>query len=173
MPLDCWRSRPPGCPPRLGGRRPRRRLFLPPPPEGRPGPTFIFFSFCRSAFSPPEGGLDCFALYYRWVLPARRTPNMRRNPLRLEKSLVNYLFCPSGAWSQLGAEGQLGSVAVGNNLNGTPARRRTQGLTRIVLHRSNSQCLGSRDVTNCSRPTCPSASTQPALTCRAHCIADQ
>src|SRR5262244_864600 len=46
MPPCCW-SRP-GRPPPAGfpplARRPRRRLFLPPPPEGRPGPAFILFS---------------------------------------------------------------------------------------------------------------------------------
>lgn len=120
MPLACWRSRPPGCPPRLGGRRPRRRLFLPPLPEGRPGPTFIFLSFFGSALSPPEGGVD-FSTFATalWVVP--RVAHLTCVETQCGwKSLVNYLFCPSGARSQLGAEGQLGSVAVGNNLNGTP-----------------------------------------------------
>jgi len=43
--LMLWRSRPIGPPaPRFGGRLPRRRLCLPPPGEGCPGPAFIFFS---------------------------------------------------------------------------------------------------------------------------------
>src|SRR5712692_9817783 len=55
MPLCCWRSRP-ACPPWLGGRRPRRRLFLPPPPEGCPGPTFIIFSFLQFCLQSARRG---------------------------------------------------------------------------------------------------------------------
>src|SRR5712692_111440 len=86
MPLCCWRSRP-GCPPRLGGRRPRRRLFLPPPPEGCPGPTFIFFSFVVLSSVRPKGGSISMPLYDRPAGDAScRAParSVRRNPVRLE-----------------------------------------------------------------------------------------
>src|ERR1700690_1044423 len=43
IPCASWRGRPMGPPaPRLGGRRPRRRLCFPPPAEECPGPAFIF-----------------------------------------------------------------------------------------------------------------------------------
>src|SRR5271167_5169297 len=54
MPWCSPRSRPIGPPaPRLGGRRPRRRLCLPPPWEERPGPAgpaFIFFLWLNCEF---------------------------------------------------------------------------------------------------------------------------
>jgi hypothetical protein len=44
----------------LFGRRPRRLLFLPPPPEGLPGPAFIFLSSSTASFEFPDFYVEKF-----------------------------------------------------------------------------------------------------------------
>src|SRR5712691_10080162 len=87
MPLCCWRSRP-AWPPELEGRRPRRRLFLPPPPEGCPGPTFINFSFCSVCFQSARRGTrfrsPCAAALRLVPRFAHLRGACSRNPVRLE-----------------------------------------------------------------------------------------
>src|SRR5436309_3132678 len=93
MPLCCWRSRP-GCPPRLGGRRPRRRLFLPPPPEGLPGPTFILFSLYSPALSPFEGAFVLLPRYDRSLGgTSHSAPERARKPDAAGTQLND--LCPS------------------------------------------------------------------------------
>src|SRR5208337_2933378 len=56
MPCCSWRARPIGPPaPRLGGRRPRRRLCFPPPAEECPGPAFISFLLLIFEVKPRPG----------------------------------------------------------------------------------------------------------------------
>src|SRR2546427_6335198 len=100
MPPCCWRSRPASCPPRLGGRRPRRRLFLPPPPEGRPGPAFIIVLVCILHSVRPEGGRESAFLTCRSLDGAlcHAQSTCAETPIQVEFSLEN--LCPLGARSQ-------------------------------------------------------------------------
>src|SRR5205814_8059488 len=81
MPPCCWRSRPAPCPPRLGGRRPRRRLFLPPPPAGRPGPAFILFSCVSSTQSARKPHANLLSLLAAlWMVPCATHNHLARIP---------------------------------------------------------------------------------------------
>src|SRR2546427_8389098 len=81
MPPCCWRSRPAPCPPRLGGRRPRRRLFLPPPPEGRPGPAFILFSCVSCIQSARKADANLLSLLAAlWMVPCATHNQLARKP---------------------------------------------------------------------------------------------
>src|SRR2546430_2801223 len=81
MPPCCWRSRPAPCPPRLGGRRPRRRLFLPPPPEGRPGPVFILFSCVSCIQSARKADANLLSLLAAlWMVPCATHNQLARKP---------------------------------------------------------------------------------------------
>src|SRR5204863_7501252 len=123
MPPCCWRSRPAPCPSRLGGRRPRRRLFLPPPPEGCPGPTIMCLSsfaiylaiYVRSARRDNFGIVVVVFLsaLSEWCLAShiRTKPAAKLNPAGTHSR--NDLLSVFGAWSLVGAEGQPGSMAVG------------------------------------------------------------
>src|SRR5438094_10405954 len=100
MPPCCWRSRPAPCPPRLGGRRPRRRPLLPPPPDGRPGPAFILFSCVSCDSIRPEGGRESAFLTCRSLDGAlcHAQSTCAETPIQVEFSLEN--LCPLGARSQ-------------------------------------------------------------------------
>src|SRR5271157_5700556 len=115
MPWCSWRSRPMGPPaPRLGGRRPRRRLCFPPPAEGCPGPAFIFFLFLIPGLDHRP---DCFvfpcgrrvqgvaqrAAHCAWLtanrLPADPTPH-RLGAIRERCSTIFNLGAWSFAWRE-------------------------------------------------------------------------
>jgi hypothetical protein len=149
MPCCSWRLRPIGPPaPLLGGRRPRRRLCFPPPAEGCPGPAFIFFS-CEALKLIPglDHRPDCFVfpcgrLVKLWRVVQRTTyctpPNGRPNPTSagynsrtlFENDVSNYL----GAWSFVGANGQPGSMAIGNTLMLLTKPPNAQGGELQVFH---------------------------------------
>lgn len=108
----CWRSRPIGPPaPRLGGRRPRRRLCFPPPAEGCPGPAFIFLLIPGLDHRP-----DCF------VFPCSLHAGAAGGTMAIGRAHPNAAGLRSRANLKtvlapgvcLGAKGQPESVAVGN-----------------------------------------------------------
>src|SRR6266478_2263186 len=113
MPCPSWRSRPMGPPagPRLGGRRPRRRLFFPPPPEGCRGPAFIFL----------------FILTWLPGLIVSSSPRLRHavgvggyaltnGRAQQTTELLSRTYSNCLGALELCAKGQPGSVAVGNIL---------------------------------------------------------
>src|SRR5207237_2449508 len=75
----------PGRPPPPGfaplGRRPRRRLFLPPPPEGRPGPAFILFSCVSCIQSARKADANLLSLLAAlWMVPCATHNQLARKP---------------------------------------------------------------------------------------------
>ena len=101
--------------PRLGGRRPRRRLCFPPPPEGCPDPAFIYFLLLIPG---PNLRPDCFvfpaACIVRAWLSAQKL-SAELSPKRLDCDQERIL---KASWRLefVGAKGQPESVAVGNTL---------------------------------------------------------
>lgn len=84
-----WRSRwpPPPCPGRrLGGRRPRRRRFLPPEPEGWFGPIIMLLSFLPS-FERGENGSMRFSAAGNFPAGAKLS-----QPLAAGSQFVNSCF---------------------------------------------------------------------------------
>src|SRR5215471_13307524 len=106
----CWRSRPIGPPaPRLGGRRPRRRLCFPPPAEGCPGPAFIVF------YLSPAWIAGLIATLSLAPCAHHATAIGRLYPKRLDcyrERCSNHL----GVRSFIGREGPNWNVAVGNKM---------------------------------------------------------
>src|SRR5271166_1368320 len=88
MPWCSWRSRPIGPPaPRLGGRRPRRRLCFPPPAEECPGPAFI--SFLLLIFEvKPRPGSQARLLFF---------PCGRRGQRAVQRRSLSSAHCTSAA----------------------------------------------------------------------------
>ena len=141
--IPCWfsRARPIGPPaPRLCGRRPRRRLCFPPPEEECPGPAFIFFlllSF-RSKIPEVKSRPGFQARLFRLPLrPARQKMWRKRSALPLHCTSATGRPNPTSAGCYLrtmpklsmlkldsnsapgvvlGANGQPGSMAIGNTL---------------------------------------------------------